>query len=91
MDRLEAMAVFRSVAELGGLAATARQLNISPVAVTRAVAGLDARAGARLLTRTTRRVRLTEAGARYLADCDRILAEVEEARAPAQRRVSERR
>jgi DNA-binding transcriptional LysR family regulator len=83
MDRLEAMAVFRSVAELGGLAAAARQLNLSPVAVTRAVAGLEARLGARLLTRTTRRVRLTEAGARYLADCDRILAEVEEAEAAA--------
>ena len=77
------MAVFRSVAELGGLAAAARQLNLSAVAVTRAVAGLEARLGARLLTRTTRRVRLTEAGARYLADCGRILAEVDEAEAAA--------
>ncbi len=77
------MAVFRCVAELGGLSAAARQLNLTPVAVTRAVAGLEARLGARLLTRTTRRVRLTEAGASYLADCGRILAEVEEAEAAA--------
>jgi DNA-binding transcriptional LysR family regulator len=83
MDRFEAMRVFRAVAELGGFAAAARQLNLSPAVVTRAVAGLEARLGARLLTRTTRRVRLTEAGARYLGDCSRILADLEEAEAAA--------
>jgi DNA-binding transcriptional LysR family regulator len=83
MDRLQAMAVFRGVAEHGGLAAAARQLGLSPAAVTRAIAGLEARLGARLLTRTTRRVALTDAGRRYLADCRRILAEIEEAEAAA--------
>ena len=83
MDRLQAMAVFCGVAEQGGLAAAARQLGLSPAAVTRAIAGLEARLGARLLTRTTRRVALTDAGRRYLADCRRILAEIEEAEAAA--------
>lgn len=83
MDRLDAMAVFRTVAELGGLAAAARRLNLSPAAVTRAIAALEARLGARLLTRTTRRVGLTDAGRAYLADCRRILAEIDEAEAAA--------
>jgi len=79
MDRLESMRVFVAVAETGGFAAAARRLAMSPAAVTRAVAALEARIGARLLTRTTRVVRLTEAGTRFLADCRRILSEVEEA------------
>lgn len=83
MDRLQAMTVFRRVAEEGSFAGAGRALDLSPAAVTRAVAGLEAHLGARLLTRTTRRVRLTEAGQGYLADCRRILAEIEEAEAAA--------
>lgn len=83
MDRLEAMRIFAMVAESGGFASAARRLGQSPPAVTRAVAALEARIGVRLLTRTTRIVRLTEAGTRYLADCRRILAEIEEADAAA--------
>ncbi|GAB6842826.1 DNA-binding transcriptional LysR family regulator [Methylorubrum rhodinum] len=83
MDRWQGMRVFVRVAESGGFAGAARALNMSPPAVTRAVAALEARIGARLLTRTTRRVALTEAGARYLEDCRRILAEIEEAEAVA--------
>ena len=83
MDRWQGMRVFVRVAESGGFAGAARALNMSPPAVTRAVAALEARIGARLLTRTTRRVALTEAGARYLEDCRRILAEIEEAEAIA--------
>ena len=79
MDRLQTMAVFVGVAEEAGFAPAARRLNMSPPSVTRAVSELEARLGARLLHRTTRSVRLTEAGERYLADCRRILAEVEEA------------
>jgi DNA-binding transcriptional LysR family regulator len=51
--------------------------------VTRAVAALEERLGARLLHRTTRVVRLTEAGTRFLADCKRILGEIDEAEAAA--------
>ncbi|MFY9294497.1 MAG: LysR family transcriptional regulator [Methylorubrum rhodinum] len=83
MDRWQGMRVFVRVAECGGFAGAARALNMSPPAVTRAVAALEARIGARLLTRTTRRVALTEAGARYLEDCRRILAEIDEAEAVA--------
>jgi len=83
MDRFEAMAVFSSVAELGSFAAAARHHGLSPAAVTRAVGGLEARLGARLLTRTTRHVALTDAGRGYLDDCRRILHEVEQAEAVA--------
>lgn len=83
MDRWQGMRVFVRVAESGGFAGAARALHMSPPAVTRAVAALEAAIGTRLLTRTTRTVRLTEAGARYLEDCRCILAEIEEAEAAA--------
>lgn len=83
MDRLESMRVFVAVAEGEGFAPAARRLSLSPPAVTRAVAALEQRIGTRLLHRTTRQVRLTEAGTRFLADSKRILAEVEEAEASA--------
>ena len=68
MDRLRTMATFVGVAEEGGFAPAARRLNMSPPSVTRALSELEARLGCRLLHRTTRSVRLTEAGERYLAD-----------------------
>lgn len=73
------MAVYVAVAEEQGFAAGARRLGLSPPAVTRAVAALEARLGVRLLNRTTRYVRATEAGQRYLEDARRILAEADEA------------
>lgn len=83
MDRFEAMRVFAAVAQEGGFAAAGRRLGLSPPAVTRAVAALERRLGALLFVRTTRAVRLTEVGTRYLADARRILAEIEEAEATA--------
>ena len=83
MDRLQAMRIFAKVAESGGFAEAARQLEVSPPVVTRAVAALETAISARLLTRTTRLVKLTETGARYLADCRRILAEIAEAESAA--------
>jgi DNA-binding transcriptional LysR family regulator len=79
VDRLQAMTVFVAVTEEGGFAAAARRLSMSPPAVTRAVAAIEGRIGARLLHRTTRNVRLTEAGQRYFEDCRRILFEIDEA------------
>src|SRR5882724_10678235 len=79
IDRLEAMTVFVAVADLAGFAPAARRLGLSPSAVTRLVAGLEERLGARLLQRTTRSVTLTDAGIRYLERVRRILAEVAEA------------
>jgi len=83
MSRLHAMQVFVRVAETGGFAEAARQLNMSPPAVTRAVAALEDIIGTRLLTRTTRTVKLTEPGARYFEDCRRILSDIAEAEAAA--------
>lgn len=83
MDRLQAMNVFVAVADAGGFAGAARCLAMSPPAVTRAIAALETAIGSRLLIRTTRHVRLTDAGGRYLDDCRRILAAIGEAEASA--------
>jgi DNA-binding transcriptional LysR family regulator len=79
VDRFHLMSVFVAVAEEEGFAAAARRLRMSPPAVTRAVAFLEERLGVRLLTRTTRLVRATDAGSRYLEDARRILLEADEA------------
>ena len=79
MDRFQSLQVFVKVAECGGFAAAARALAMSPPAVTRAISALEERIGTRLLLRTTRSVRLTESGERYLLDCRRILVDLEEA------------
>ena len=79
MDRLTAMTIFVAVAEQEGFAGAARLLNISPPAVTRAVAALEAHLGAKLFNRTTRFVRLTEAGQRYFEDARRIIHDADEA------------
>ena len=79
MDRLHLINVFVAVVDTNGFAGAARKLGISPPAVTRAINELEAHLGVRLLTRTTRVVRVTEPGARYAEDCRRILAELAEA------------
>lgn len=83
MDRFQAMNVFVHVVEARSFAAAARELRQSPPAVTRAVAFLEDITGARLLTRTTRSVTLTEPGARYYADCKRLLGDLADAEAMA--------
>src|SRR6266403_2139835 len=84
MDRIDAMAVFVAVADLEGFAPAARKLGLSPSNVTRMIAALEDRLGARLLQRTTRSVTLTDVGTRYLERARRILADVEEAEISAQ-------
>ncbi|MBH9553196.1 LysR family transcriptional regulator [Inhella gelatinilytica] len=79
MDRLHLIQVFVAVVDAQGFAGAARKLDISPPAVTRAVSELESHLGVRLLTRTTRVVRVTDAGARYVEDCRRILADLAEA------------
>ena len=79
MDRLHLMTVFIAVGEERSFAAAARRLAMSPPAVTRSVAALEARLGVKLLSRTTRHVRVTEAGQRYLEDARRIVAAADEA------------
>ena len=76
MDRFTELQVFVAVADTEGFAAGARKLGISPPVATRAVADLEARLGVKLLTRTTRYVRVTDAGKGYLEDAKRILADL---------------
>src|ERR1700694_3713005 len=78
MDRIDAMQAFVAVADLQGFAPAARKLGLSPSGVTRLIAALEDRLGARLLQRTTRKVALTDVGARYLERARRILGDVEE-------------
>ena len=84
MDRIDAMQAFVAVADLQGFAPAARKLGLSPSGVTRLIAALEQRLGARLLQRTTRSVTLTDIGTRYLERARRILADVEEAEGSAQ-------
>jgi DNA-binding transcriptional LysR family regulator len=84
MDRIDAMQAFVAVADLSGFAPAARKLGLSASAITRLIAGLEERLGARLLQRTTRSVTLTDVGERYLERARRILSDVEEAEASAQ-------
>jgi DNA-binding transcriptional LysR family regulator len=84
MDRLDAMQAFVAVADLQGFAPAARKLGLSPSGVSRLIAALEDRLGARLLQRTTRKVALTDVGTRYLERARRILADVEEAESSAE-------
>lgn len=79
MDRFLGMSVFVAVSDAESFAGAARKLRMSPPAVTRAIAALEARLGVKLLVRTTRQVRATDAGQRYLEHARRILAEADEA------------
>jgi DNA-binding transcriptional LysR family regulator len=84
MDRIDAMQAFVLVADLKGFAPAARKLGLSASGVTRLIAALEDRVGARLLQRTTRSVTLTDVGTRYLERARRIVADVEEAEISAQ-------
>lgn len=79
MDQLHSLRVFVAVAEAGGFSGASRKLNLSPASVTRAVADLEEHLGVPLFTRTTRVVRLTDAGTTYLDDCRRILGDLDDA------------
>jgi DNA-binding transcriptional LysR family regulator len=79
MDRFDAMAVLLSVVEKGGFSAAGRALRMPVTTVSRRVADLENRLGAKLFVRTTRQVSLTEAGVAYVAAARRILGDLEEA------------
>jgi DNA-binding transcriptional LysR family regulator len=79
LDRLDAMQAFVVAVDRGSLAAAGRALGRSAASITRAVASLEDRVGTELLRRTTRALKLTEAGERYAAVARRVLSELEEA------------
>lgn len=91
LDRFTGMQVLSRIAALGSFSAAARSLGLSQTMVARHVDAIEDRIGVRLFHRTTRRMTLTEAGQRYLAAAERILAEVEEAEAAATAEASEPR
>ena len=66
MDHYTALRVFRYVAELKSFAEAGRRLGLSPAAISKNIAQLEAHVGARLINRTTRRMTLTEEGLIYL-------------------------
>ena len=79
MDRIDAMKVFVATLDEGSLAGASRRLGRSPAAVSRAIALLEAHVGAPLLHRTTRSIRMSEAGKHYALACRRVLADLEDA------------
>ena len=83
MDQLASMRIFLAVAEANALNGAARQLGLSPSAVSKHIAALENRLGTQLFTRTTRHIALTEVGASYLENCRQILADLDKADAEA--------
>ncbi len=79
MDRIQALEVFVAVAEARSFAGGARKTGLSAPSVTRGINSLEERLGARLFTRTTRRVRLTDVGQAYLEDARQILEHMQAA------------
>jgi DNA-binding transcriptional LysR family regulator len=77
MHQFDGMEIFAAVVEAGGFSAAARKLELAKSTVSASVADLEARLGARLLDRTTRRLSPTEAGRLYYARCKRALEEAE--------------
>ncbi|NRP70833.1 HTH-type transcriptional regulator PgrR [Ensifer psoraleae] len=79
MDRFEAMSILVAAVEAGSLTGAGRRLNMPLPTVSRKLAELEDHLGTRLLTRTTRKLTLTDAGNDYFHSCKRILEEVGDA------------
>jgi DNA-binding transcriptional LysR family regulator len=79
MDRLESMSILLTVVEAGSISAAARRLDIPLTTVSRRMSDLEGHLKTRLLTRSSRRIALTDAGKSYVAACKRILEDVVEA------------
>lgn len=77
MNAISDLAFFSLLVKHGNLSAAARELGLTPPAVSTRLANLERRLGVRLLNRTTRRVTVTHEGERYLAEGNRILADLE--------------
>jgi len=85
MDKLQAMKTFVRVVEAGSFSAVAHESDTTQSAVSKQVAALERELGAKLLTRTTRSLALTEDGERYFEQVRRLVAEIAEAEGTLQR------
>src|SRR3990167_5393326 len=79
MDQFKQISTFVEVVAKGSLSAAARAEGIAPAMIGRRLDALEQRLGVKLLQRTTRKLALTTEGAKFLEDCQRILAELEDA------------
>jgi DNA-binding transcriptional LysR family regulator len=79
MDKLLALRAFQEVADTGGFSKAARRLGVATSSITRLLDSLEASLGSALLTRTTRQVTLTDAGAAYLEQVRRVMSDLQEA------------
>lgn len=78
MDRLDAMKILLRVVDTGSFSAASRALGVPLATVSRKVGELEAHLGTRLLTRTTRKITMTDAGAAYVVSARRILDDLHE-------------
>ena len=81
MDHFKQISTFVEAATRGSLSAAARAEGIAPAMIGRRLDALEQRLGVKLLQRTTRKIALTNEGAAFLDDCQRILADLEDAEA----------
>lgn len=89
MDRLEAIQTFVTVVQTGSISSASERLKIAKSAVSRRLSELETHLGTQLLSRTTRSMSLTEAGAEFLESAERVLEELELAESIASRRATE--
>lgn len=89
--RLDDMKVFATVVDSGGFTAAGKALGLPKSSISRRIQGLEESLGVRLLQRTTRKLRLTDAGERYYADCSRIVLAAEQANRNASENQAEPR
>ena len=83
MDHFKQISTFVEAATRGSLSAAARAEGIAPAMIGRRLDALEQRLGVKLLQRTTRKIALTDEGAAFLEDCQRILADLEDAESAA--------
>jgi DNA-binding transcriptional LysR family regulator len=83
MDKLQSIRFFIKVAQAGSFTAVANQMQVTKSGLSRSIDSLERQLGARLLQRTTRQVRLTDVGRRYVERLTDIIAELDQADAEA--------
>ena len=81
MEDLNRMAVFAAVVEHGSMSAAARQLGMTPSAISQQIRQLEAQSGVPLMHRTTHKLTLTDSGQRFYTQCAAMVQAARQARA----------